>query len=162
MKKIIAISALIFSVLFLCTCRQDPKMPEPNPCAGITCENGGICNDGKCNCPAGFSGEHCETYYTEILAGKYTSTNFNCGLFPLAGDADITVNPENKNQLFLPNGLVANMSDYNFTVPPKSVSAASIWGEGYFEGEKMHLKLYFGSVITGVLGSCEGDYYKVK
>ena len=40
--------------------------------------------------------------------------------------------------------------------------AIANWGEGYFEGERMHLKLNFGSVITGVLGTCEGDYYKVK
>jgi hypothetical protein len=31
-----------------------------NPCQGIDCQNGGVCKEGTCNCPDGFSGEFCE------------------------------------------------------------------------------------------------------
>lgn len=31
-----------------------------DPCDGVTCENGGTCNSGKCDCPDGFSGSRCE------------------------------------------------------------------------------------------------------
>ncbi|VDH97456.1 leishmanolysin [Mytilus galloprovincialis] len=31
-------------------------------CAGITCKNGGSCNDGHCSCTTGFSGDQCQNY----------------------------------------------------------------------------------------------------
>lgn len=30
-------------------------------CKDVTCQNGGTCSDGKCNCPSGFEGSNCET-----------------------------------------------------------------------------------------------------
>lgn len=38
---------------------SDPD-PDPNPCASVTCQNRGTCDDGTCNCPDGFSGTNCE------------------------------------------------------------------------------------------------------
>lgn len=32
-----------------------------DPCAGVSCSNGGYCVDGSCACPAGFSGTYCQT-----------------------------------------------------------------------------------------------------
>ncbi|HRK28574.1 MAG TPA: TIR domain-containing protein [Chitinophagales bacterium] len=32
-----------------------------NPCQNITCQNGGKCVNGKCQCPNGFTGKYCET-----------------------------------------------------------------------------------------------------
>ncbi len=163
MRNIFTLAALFISMLFLSTCRQDPAVPPAaNPCDTVTCQNGGACDNGKCNCPEGYSGAHCEIYYTSLLAGKYSSTNFNCGLFPINGDADIQVNPENKNQLLLPQGLVADMSGNNFSVQPKSQLGVTIWGEGFFEGEKLRLELKIGSPFTGVLSTCQGDFYKKK
>ena len=31
-----------------------------NPCSGITCQNGGTCGNGVCNCINGFKGTFCE------------------------------------------------------------------------------------------------------
>ncbi len=83
-------------------------------------------------------------------------------MFTLAGDAEIKVNPENKNQLLLPNGLIADMNGNNFTVQPKAQFTLTIWGDGFVEGDKLTLKLNIGSPLTGVLATCEGDYFKVK
>lgn len=35
--------------------------PSSNLCKNITCQNGGECIDGKCNCPDGYSGKYCQT-----------------------------------------------------------------------------------------------------
>lgn len=32
-----------------------------DPCEDVTCENGGTCVDGGCDCPEGFTGTNCET-----------------------------------------------------------------------------------------------------
>lgn len=32
---------------------------KPDPCEALTCENGGVCNGGECDCPEGFTGPAC-------------------------------------------------------------------------------------------------------
>ena len=34
-------------------------------CADITCKNGGVCNDGSCDCLYGYTGSRCETRLCE-------------------------------------------------------------------------------------------------
>ncbi len=41
------------SILFIASC-------TPDPCEDITCLNGGTCDTGECDCPAGFSGINSE------------------------------------------------------------------------------------------------------
>ncbi|MEI8279924.1 MAG: hypothetical protein WCG87_09185 [Bacteroidota bacterium] len=45
---IIAFSAVLYS-----SCKKDA-------CNGVTCQNQGTCSGGKCVCPTGYSGDHCE------------------------------------------------------------------------------------------------------
>jgi len=48
------------------------------PCEEITCENGGACIEGTCECPEGFSGEFCETFEADQLIGTYTADYGGC------------------------------------------------------------------------------------
>lgn len=49
---------LFFATLLLSLgCSKDAV----DPCEGVTCQNGGICVDGSCECPDGYTGFNCET-----------------------------------------------------------------------------------------------------
>jgi hypothetical protein len=56
MKHInVLLFAIIIAMVTIGSCKKD------NPCENITCENGGSCNEGVCDCSSGFSGTRCET-----------------------------------------------------------------------------------------------------
>merc|ERR1712218_108690 len=42
-------------------CAKTCYVPPVDPCANVNCQNGGVCNNGVCTCPAGCSGTYCES-----------------------------------------------------------------------------------------------------
>ena len=68
--RVISVSAILtilsFALVFYTTsCKKDP-------CAGVTCLNGGACGGGTCDCPSGYSGASCETPVNSIYAGSWS------------------------------------------------------------------------------------------
>jgi len=40
---------------------SDSNSASPNQCASIKCQNGGVCDNGSCVCPTGYTGTLCQT-----------------------------------------------------------------------------------------------------
>lgn len=54
--------------LFVIGCSEKD---ESDPCTGVSCLNGGVCDDGTCKCPEGYYGVNCEKIYTDAFVGEY-------------------------------------------------------------------------------------------
>lgn len=59
---------MLFAVVALTftACKKDE-----DPCEGVTCLNNGQCNDGTCNCAAGYQGTDCGTEMRAKFLGVY-------------------------------------------------------------------------------------------
>jgi hypothetical protein len=54
------LNVFLFAILVAIVTIGSCKKEEPDPCENITCQNAGVCNDGTCACPTGYSGTRCE------------------------------------------------------------------------------------------------------
>jgi len=59
--KTLKSNVLLFAILSMVISISSCSLLEEDACEMISCENGGTCNDGTCDCPDGFSGPMCET-----------------------------------------------------------------------------------------------------
>ena len=69
MKRLITIIIGLTVLLFIPSCSSDP-------CEEISCLNGGICTEGICDCPPGWSGDDCSVVDFDFV-GRFTSTSFS-------------------------------------------------------------------------------------
>ncbi len=88
--KTILISALAtvsaFSAITYTSCNRDK-------CKTIVCANGGVCNDGACNCPSGYGGPTCETTSRDKFLGEWQV--FEKGSNTNASQYSVSVAPAN-------------------------------------------------------------------
>ena len=49
-----------------------------NKCGSTVCQNGGSCTDSKCVCPIGYSGNACQTSWSQDAIGTYNCTQGTC------------------------------------------------------------------------------------
>ncbi|MCC6412622.1 MAG: hypothetical protein IT270_13240 [Saprospiraceae bacterium] len=75
MKHVFLLAAVLLALL---ACNDEPNCPD--------CLNGGVCNDGSCDCPEGFTGDSCQTEkvplsvtidYVQLLEYSDTCTCYN-------------------------------------------------------------------------------------
>jgi hypothetical protein len=69
-KSLIAIVFLAFGMFVINACSD--------PCKDVTCQNGGVCDEGTCNCAPGFEGEECATAMNAKFIGSYNVAR-TCG-----------------------------------------------------------------------------------
>lgn len=100
MKKstLLLFAFLALNTLFYSSCGKD------DPCELISCQNGGTCVNGACDCPEGFSGPDCSNVetpskirVTNIKVTDFPATDDNGGGWDLASGADIYVSMSYNN-----------------------------------------------------------------
>jgi len=92
MKQTLYVTAIAVCMAMV-SCKKDTTSPDDpsNPCASITCQNGGTCTNGTCNCPSGYGGAQCETLLDPCgntncqNGGNCLNGSCNCP-FPYAGE----------------------------------------------------------------------------
>lgn len=65
----------IAGMVFFSACVKDP-------CLDLTCQNGGSCSDGFCQCPTGFEGAECDITAASRFVGTWKGAD-RCNNFPL-------------------------------------------------------------------------------
>jgi len=132
--KTILFSAMSTMVAFLAvsytSCTTDK-------CKELVCANGGVCNDGVCLCPSGYTGTQCETALRDLLTGIYIVTEkgslVNAAQYTVtigngATVTDIVINNFNNS---IPVPITANVSGDSIYIPTQNVSGKIITGNGY-------------------------------
>lgn len=75
-------------------------------CKDVVCQNGGTCDGGNCNCPAGYEGDRCQSKSNAKYVGTYTAVDA-IGTYQVT----ITADPTDPSKV-----LVKNLGDYDCTV----------------------------------------------
>lgn len=97
-RTILAAGMLTFGAFALTTYTSCSKS-DKNPCENVTCQNGGTCVNGSCNCPDGYEGANCQTASSAKFKGFFEATD-DCPLGDREGDAlkyDVVINASNSN-----------------------------------------------------------------
>ena len=62
MKQIKFLTAFLAIFSMTALTQSCELFEEDDPCETVSCENGGTCVDGACDCPEGYSGTNCQTF----------------------------------------------------------------------------------------------------
>ncbi|MGB1318877.1 MAG: DUF5074 domain-containing protein, partial [Flavobacteriales bacterium] len=96
MKKVYQLMLAATTIVVMNACNQ------PESCDDVICQNNGICVEGTCECPDGFSGPNCEISTFENGVFVLNEGNFN------GGNASLSF--YNKNTSMLSNGVFTSVN----------------------------------------------------
>ena len=133
---------LALPLLFLSSCLD--------PCKDVSCQNGGECNDGNCDCPAGFEGSDCSEAARDKFIGTFVvSETCNSG----ANSYELTISPgSDDTQIFIRNlydlnrSFEARIDGSDLTIHPQTIDFATLSGTGTHNGTSLNISL---SIVIG-------------
>lgn len=148
MNRFLALIALVTVLLTFAACQQDP-------CEEVSCQNGGVCMEGTCDCPEGFTGDQCESFESSEFLGTYAAS-YDCIQVAPNHRVDIQLKSlaDTLTQLELlqlgdyecPNGVLsvsASVSLNQLTIPSQQIDCGGIVynveGSGELQGGRLTL-----------------------
>ncbi len=154
---------MTFGVIALASCKKE----EPDPCASVTCQNGGSCNNGSCSCASGYEGATCGTEQRAKFIGTYSTAesctpggNFNYTL-------TVTTSGTGVSNVILNNfygvGAIATatVSGSSITIPNQIINitglgAVTASGSGQISGNIMTISysLVWGTDSDACTATC--------
>jgi hypothetical protein len=120
MKTKILSSILLFAVILLSNCKEDP-------CEGKTCLNGGTCVDGVCQCADHYEGASCadqetpaKVIITKIVVTKFPATEASGGGWDLSSGPDLIpiIAYSNDEYDYVGNAYAENATPGSYTFTP--------------------------------------------
>ncbi len=68
--SVIGLVVFVFSLVYVSSCTK-PLADYRYSCINVVCQNGGHCDSGRCTCPVGYEGGHCETRVVDHFYGTW-------------------------------------------------------------------------------------------
>jgi hypothetical protein len=114
---------------------------EDDPCSGVSCLNGGTCNDGTCLCPQFFSGANCGTEVRTQYYGTYVGEmNYDGSIFTVSINLSKSGSNVTRIKWDTDQYLVLT-SNNTFSIPSQEYGSSSTTakGSGSFAGKKVNM-----------------------
>ncbi|MEN9338862.1 MAG: EGF-like domain [Bacteroidota bacterium] len=158
MNKVKIIAGTVLAFLLLATgvvfnaCIKDP-------CADMTCQNNGVCHDGRCKCASGYEGPYCSIKMYEKFIGTWQGTYRCNGALPdeetsiiAPGDKPNAITFYN---IFTQNDVLsATVDGDQVDIPSQTIKNITYKGNGYIEGIYITLYIEEKDNTTGAVSAC--------
>jgi hypothetical protein len=122
---------------------------KKDPCKDVTCQNGGVCNDGTCQCATGYQGTNCETevrakfiavYNAQESSTVWGNSNFEIVISSSANDVSKVI----ISNFYASNAtVVATVSGNSMTIANQTVNSSlgsiTVSGSGQLSGNILTL-----------------------
>jgi len=153
--RILGLVMALFGAITVSSCKKDP-------CKNVTCQNGGVCQDGNCKCNLPWEGSRCEVDARDKFVGSWRGT-INCGSGPEDDAFSITKSSTTATRIILGDRIYGELtSSSSFDIPTQTLNldgtAATVNGRGNLNGNQLTLTLTF--TIQGGAFTCSGTYNK--
>jgi len=162
MKKVkILISTLALgTVLFFASCTKDE-------CKDVTCDNGGVCTAGVCDCATGFEGTNCETKSNAKFVASYNGSDV-CTSGNYTFTANIAASSTIANGVIITNfagfgssfTVLATVDGSTLTIPSQSVSGIALSGSGTLNSAGNAIQLTYTANDGTLSDNCTGTWTK--
>lgn len=150
MKSIKLLSGVILYALLLLNASCQKENEKPDPCKGVNCLNGGVCNDGTCDCPLYYEGNNCGTEVRQKYFGQFNGTLYVTSQgTSSARSTTISSNPSGPGYLKWDN-MNVSLSDNNgnFILPYQYVNDGNeYYAEGTGTVNSTHLLVNFSITL---------------
>lgn len=118
--KILCLFAFVLSTtVYTTSCKDD--------CSSSSCENGGTCVDGDCNCADGYEGNTCSAESRDKFEGDWTYSGISGCTFVVNRPSKISEETSNVLQVTMTNltgyseTVIANVDGNTITIPVQTV-----------------------------------------